>query len=225
MLRGVSRAIFFTGKHMLGICLDNSQSTVDWIFMTEYQAEILFVVVRTARRNGWRVPTGEKLSQLLYENKVNRKDGTNKKIVGRTANDHIKRLRDIEGCFEKRGNYLYIKPEKVATESQTALFFLLADKVAATDPQGYIHKERLQRLYLLIQSKLNLGSAFDVLFNFACDEGYLEELPVTPDLVRIGFRTREQERYLELLIPDWDLGALLEEFNQIDRERWWHAGC
>lgn len=184
--------------------------------MTHYQAEILSVIVQTARYEGWRVPTGERLAQLLFENEISRRGRGLKKISARAANDHLRRLRVVEDCFEKRGNGWFIKPERLATEPQTVLLFLAADQIAATDSQGYISAEHLQRLYLFIQEKFNLQPAFEILFKFACDERYLEVLDTTPGCVRIGSRTKDQSHYFELIAPRLNINALINESGQFE---------
>jgi hypothetical protein len=175
--------------------------------MTNLQTKILYILVREAKGakpRRWHIPTGRRAADLLHENGI-------RDISPRTANDHIRRLARL--CsFRKRKNAWYVVPRKLVTEPETALFLLAADRMASDDPERRILKERLQRLHLLIQERLRFGPQdFETLYRFACDTGYLEEFPTIRGLPRIGDRTEQEKRYLELLVGQFDVNSLIGE--------------
>jgi len=194
------------------------------VSMTKYQARILLILLRAAEaaeQDGWRLPASGKLAQLLYENGVNRFDNVVKKISGRTASNHIKRLQDVAGCFQKRGHSWYLCPEKLVTEPETARFLLTVDRMVAREPEVRIPEERLYRL----QSKFYLRpQTLETLLRFAYKEEYLEVFPTNPEFIRVGRRTKQQKHYLELLAHPFNLDSLIEEIDRDIRRLpnlWW----
>jgi len=165
--------------------------------MTALQAKILHVIVRVAKLDIWRVPTGEKLANLLSKEGIN--------IKPRTANDHVRRLQREQSCFDEQGKTRYVKAELLCTEPESAVYLLVLERLSKNSegrvPKAFLHT-RLKGLFHLDPQ------AMETMFTYGKRTGYLEEIAVDRAYIRVGRRTIEQHLYLQLLAPKLDLSPL-----------------
>jgi hypothetical protein len=185
--------------------------------MTPLQASILHLIVQTAKREAWCVPTGQKLAELLSEK-------LEKNISARTASDHLQRLQLTQDCFRKRGRgrVRYINTETLCTEPESALYLLMLDDLSRENEnlEGRVSKESL---HSVLREQFHLmPQAMEEVFMHGCKTGYIEEIYTDLGYIRVGHRTREQRRYLEMLVPEqmwsaYSRSLSLDNRTQINR--------
>jgi hypothetical protein len=157
--------------------------------MTDLQALVLFTAVQRAKKSGGVVPSAADLVKLLPKK---HQMGT------RSAAQHLLRLHETFGCFEKHGKKWVINPEALVTEIESARVLILVSEICSNNADGRADEQQLTKT-LTEKLRFPEGLIAEVLGK-AKSSGYLATTAY--GYIRASERALSQLKYMRLLVQD-----------------------